>query len=473
MSMTVDPATLHRNPGFRKLMSPADLGAIDSGGWFNVPRHVDALNRELVRLAGTPGGRLIVEMPPRHGKSTMVSQFFPAWFLIRFPDMRVMLASYEADFAKGWGRRSRDIVERHGNTINVNVSEKVVAGDRWELRRPHRGGMVTAGVGGGITGKGADVLIIDDPVKNAEEANSETVRSKVFDWYKSTAYTRLEPGGRVIVIMTRWHEADLVGELLDKSEDKWRVLCLPAIAEDEDPLGREVGEALWPARYPLDRLMEIKEELGSYWFNALYQQRPQPKEGGLLQKKWLQFYTDDMLPPVHELSNFTGYDLAISKRETADFTTSCTGSYHAPTGDVYIRDWTRQHLTFPEQVELVKNNYGKWHDSLVGIENVAYQEALPQQLAAEGGVHIPIKGIPRHRDKVTRLVAGFLPFEQNKVYVPKSHALLDDFVNEWVFFPNGRYDDLLDATETMLSLVRSTVLFQPIISKSRYDFSYG
>lgn len=470
-NLSMDPAAIHRNPSFRKLMSPADLGAVDSGGWFNVPRHVDRLNRELVRLATTSHGRLIVEMPPRHGKSTMVSQFFPAWFLIRFPNMRVMLASYEADFAKGWGRRSRDIVERHGNTVSVNVSQKVVAGDRWELRRPHRGGMVTAGVGGGITGKGADVLIIDDPVKNAEEANSATVRNKVYDWYKSTAFTRLEPGGRVVVIMTRWHEADLVGELLENSEEKWRVVCLPAIAEADDPLGRQEGEALWPQRYPRERLEKIKEELGSYWFNALYQQRPQPKEGGLLKKSWIKYYHKEDLPPSNELENFTGYDLAISTKDSADFTVSCTGSFEKEGTNIYIRDWTREHLSFPEQVQLVKENYKKWDDSLIGIEDVAYQKALVQQLDAEAQ-HIPIKGIPRHRDKITRLVAGFLPFERGTVFLPKEHPLLDQFENEWVFFPNGRHDDMLDSTETMLSLIRDTLMFKPILSKSRYEFTY-
>lgn len=472
MSMSLDPVEIHRNPGFRKLLSPADLGVVDSGGWFGVPRHVDALNRELVRLAGSSGGRLIVEMPPRHGKSTLVSQFFPAWFLIRFPDLRVMLASYEADFAKGWGRRARDIVGRHGGVVGVGVSGRVVAGDRWELRGPHRGGMVTAGVGGGITGKGADLLIIDDPVKNAEEANSGTVRGKVLDWYRSTAYTRLEPGGRVVVIMTRWHEADLVGELLDKSGDDWRVLCLPAVAEVGDQLGRGVGEALWPERYPLGRLDVIRGEVGSYWFNALYQQRPQPVEGGLLRKSWLRFWGEGDLPPEHELVNFTGYDLAISRKESADFTVSCTGSFELNGRNVYIRDWTRGHLSFPEQVSLVKENYRRWGDSLVGIENVAYQEALPQQLGVEGGVDVPVRGVPRHRDKVTRLVSGFLPFERGNVFLPKGHPLLDDFVNEWVFFPNGRYDDMLDATETMLSLVRDTVLFEPVVSRDRYDFSY-
>jgi predicted phage terminase large subunit-like protein len=411
---------------------------------------------------------LILELPPRHGKSTLVSEFFPAWFLLRFPDLRVMLCSYEADFAKTWGRKVRDLVGRHGGTVGVGVSGLVKAGDRWDLVRPHRGGMVTAGVGGAITGRGADLLVVDDPVKNAEEANSAAVRGKVWDWYQSTAFTRLEPGGRVVVIMTRWNEADLVGRLLEESDEPWRVVCLPALAEEGDLLGRLPGEALWPERYPVDVLGRIRGEVGGYWFSALYQQRPQPVEGGLLRRGWLRCW--DVLPPVHELVNFTGWDLAISSRESADWTASCTGSFHPGSGCVFVRDWSRERLSFPEQVEGVKGKFVEWRPGVVGVESVAYQDALPQQLEVED-VDVPVLPVKRTRDKVTRFVSSFLAFERGKVFLPRGHPLLGEFVHEWVFFPNGRYDDLLDATETMLSLCFGSFGFSPRLSDDRYDFN--
>ena len=188
--------------------------------------------------------------------------------------------------------------------------------------------MVTAGVGGPITGKGADILIIDDPVKNAEEANSQTYRDKTWEWYQSTAYTRLEPKGAIILIMTRWHEDDLAGRLLKHMQngtgEKWEVINLPAIAEENDLLGRKPGEPLWPERYDLKELNRIKDTTGSYWWSALYQQRPQPPEGGLLKRSWIKYYQPHELPHLEELDIYQAWDLAISTKETADYTVCTT-----------------------------------------------------------------------------------------------------------------------------------------------------
>ena len=199
-------------------------------------------------------------------------------------------------------RRARDVLNEYGNSVfGIEVNNKSSAANRWDIQG-HTGGMVTAGVGGPITGKGADILIIDDPVKNAEEANSQTYRDKTWEWYQSTAYTRLEPNGSIILIMTRWHEDDLAGRILhqidqDKGE-QWEIINLPAIAEDHDILGRNIGEPLWPGRYDLNELERIKYTTGSYWWSALYQQRPQPPEGGLLKRSWIKYYQPYELPPL-------------------------------------------------------------------------------------------------------------------------------------------------------------------------------
>jgi predicted phage terminase large subunit-like protein len=233
----------------------------------------------------------MVTMPPRHGKSEFASKYFPAWLLGCFPRRRVILASYEANFAASWGRKVRDIINEHGEScFGVRVRNDSSAADRWEIAG-HGGGMQTAGVGGPITGKGADLLLIDDPVKNAEEANSETYREKSWDWFTSTAYTRLEPSGAIILIQTRWHGDDLGGRILENAEDSgeaWEVVNLPAIAEEDDPLGRSIGQALWPKRYDATALAKIRATIGAYWFSALYQQQPTPREGAFFKRAWFE-----------------------------------------------------------------------------------------------------------------------------------------------------------------------------------------
>lgn len=235
---------------------------------------------------------LLLEAPPRHGKSEYVSKYLPAWFLGRFPSARVILASYEAQFARSWGRKARDVFsESAQSTFGVELSSSQSAGSDWENQEG--GGMVTAGVGGPITGRGANLLIVDDPVKNAEEAASPIVREAHWEWWESTAKPRLEPGAVAILMMTRWNEDDLIGRMIRRAQlgegPVVNRLQLPAIAEDNDPIGRAPGEALWPERWPLKIHDETGELVGGlehtrhfstpYWWSAQYQQNPTPREG--------------------------------------------------------------------------------------------------------------------------------------------------------------------------------------------------
>lgn len=221
--------------------------------------------------------RLMVSMPPRHGKSEFCSKYLPSWYLGTFKDRRVILSSYEASFAASWGRKSRNLLEEYGHLLGVEVAESPAAADAWDIKG-YSGGMVTAGAGGAITGKGAHLLIVDDPIKNAEDASSATIRNRIWDWWQSTAYTRLEPDGAAVVVQTRWHEDDLCGRLIREAEgggEAWRILKLPAISD--------AGEALWPERYSVERLLQIKQAVGEYYWSALYQQDPTPREGMLFQ----------------------------------------------------------------------------------------------------------------------------------------------------------------------------------------------
>jgi predicted phage terminase large subunit-like protein len=268
-----------------------------TNGKYAPARHLRLLNRKLIDLASRRLDGLAVYMPPRHAKSTTCSHYFPAWYLGAYPEERVILSAYNAGFAASWGRKVRDVVNRVGadgdqRVFDIRVRGDSSAADEWELADTD-GGMLTAGVGGGITGRGANVLIIDDPVKDAEEAFSATVRQKHKDWYDSTADTRLEPGAVELLVMTRWHPDDLSAHVVQS----WRLagrrfeeLRLPALAEDHDPLGRSPGEALWPERYPVAAL-HAKRAKGAYWWSALYQQNPAPREGSAFKRDWLRYYT--------------------------------------------------------------------------------------------------------------------------------------------------------------------------------------
>jgi hypothetical protein len=269
------------------LASPAALAVkLSRGSWTPAP-HLRLLNRALVRLAGRHIDRLVIAMPPRHGKSEFVSHWLPVWWLSLWAQQRVILASYEADFASTWGRAARNSIEANPDLLPRGswLAGDSSAAHRWNTR--DGGGMTTAGVGGPITGKGADLFIVDDPYKGREDADSLIMRRRIWNWWQAVVATRLEPGGVVVLIQTRWHEDDLAGRLI---ADGWPAIRLPATADGLDPLGREweagdaldreLGEALWPDRYDLDALIAKRQEVGDYVYSALYQGLPTPTEGG-------------------------------------------------------------------------------------------------------------------------------------------------------------------------------------------------
>ena len=269
-------------------------------------RHLAALDEAILKtLTGFRGcRRLLVSMPPRHGKSELCSKYLPVHFLGTHPDREVILCGYGNEFASEWGRKARDVMNRSGAEVfnGLSIRTDSHAADHW-LLAGHEGGMRTAGVGGGITGKGADLFIIDDALKGAAAAYSKIERDKVWNWYVSECYTRLAPGGAIIVVATRWHEDDLTGRLIramKEGGEQWRVLKLPAIDD--------FGNALWPERYPIATLDKFKA-LDAAWWEALYQQNPTPREG--------LFFKPDMMglplpsAPI-EMRECRAWDLAAS-----------------------------------------------------------------------------------------------------------------------------------------------------------------
>ncbi len=389
--------------------------------------------------------RLMVSWPPRHGKSEEVAHWTPLWFLKNWPDRRVILASYEAKIAARWGRRVRNDILQFPDELGLQLTGDSTAADRWELTTG--GGMLTAGVGGPITGEGAHLLIIDDPTKNAEEANSPVYRDRLVEWFKTTAFTRLEPGGSVILDMTRWHQADLIGALLEEMTEPWEHIRLPALAEPDDPLGREEGEALWPDRYSADELLKIKETVGPQVWAGLYQQRPAPAEGGVFRYEWWGRYRE-----VPELSRKVQFwDTAFKKGADNDYSV-CTTLGVAGNSFPVLDVWRRR-VEFPELLRAAVAQFDKHRPNEVLVEDAASGQDLFATLRRE--TRIPIKAVKVDRDKISRAnaVTGYV--EAGRVPLPERAAWVADFMDELAAFPNAAHDDQVDSFAGALTAVVS------------------
>jgi predicted phage terminase large subunit-like protein len=446
--------------------SPAALASVTSRDRWVPYDHLLELNDALLRVAAGEVLRLAVTMPPRHGKSELISRYLPAWYLGRFPDRQVMLASYEASFAASWGAKARDLLEGFGPSLfGVAVSDASAAKDEWRIAG-RDGVMVTSGLKGGITGKGAHLLIIDDPVKDAESAQSKTKRDAAWDWWVSTARprlmpsTRTAPAGAVIVVMTRWHEDDLVGRLLEHQEDgdQWEVLNLPALAEDDDALGRPAGAALCPELFDERDLDSTRRAIGSYWWASLYQQRPAPAEGLLFKDEHFRYWTPSQTPdgetlimlhkldgeahpiPVHKLTKFQTADIAASSKTTADYTVVSTFG-RTPDGEIVVLDVARRRFDLLDVPGFIDGEHEKHGRPPLWVEDFGHGFGVVQALRRRG---IAVHGAKPIGDKVTRAMDAVARYEAHDVFHPRTAAWLGDFEAEMKAFPSGANDDQVD-----------------------------
>lgn len=407
---------------------------------------------------------MILTVPPRHGKSETTSRWFPGFAVCQYPNLRVGVVSYAAEFAASWGRKVRDSVSEYGPSIwGVRVRENVAARDAWELEAWNGagwvhtgGGMLTTGVGGPLTGRGLDLAIIDDPVKNSEEAFSPTYREKTWDWFNSTLMTRLEPGGRVILIMTRWHEDDLAGRLIESSGsggEPWTLLNFPALAEPGDLLGRQPGEPLWPERYDAAALQHIRENRGEYWFSSMYQQRPVPLHKSVIDVSAIRSFSQDfanyylaqpdgsrLAVPRDSCTRFCTVDLATSTKQTADYTVLSTWA-QTPNGDTLLLDVVRQRFEGPDHLALLANAWATWTPGVIIVESVAYQASLIQQALRTG---LPVIPYTPDRDKLQRSLPFAARVAAGRYYFPVAAAWKPDVMQELARFPAGEHDDFVD-----------------------------
>ncbi|MBA2380231.1 MAG: phage terminase large subunit [Blastocatellia bacterium] len=387
--------------------------------------------------------RLMIFMPPRHSKSETVTVRYSAWRMIRNQKLNVILGSYNQRLANRFSRKIRRLAE-----AGAEMSRERKAVDEWETAAG--GGLCAVGVGAGVTGYGAGLIVIDDPVKNRAEAESRAFRDSTWDWFNDDIYTRLEPGAAMILIQTRWHEDDLAGRLLKEmggGGEKWDVLNLPALAEVEaraefDAMGRGEGEALCPERYNREALLRIKAKIGSYSFSALYQQRPVPRDGGIFKRKWFTRIVERA--PVG-LRWCRAYDLAVSSKTTADYTASFRCALDEKTGDLYIADGFRARIEFPDQRRYVIARITEEKDTVHAIEKALHGQALVQDLLRDRSLmRKSIRSVRADADKLTRALPWASRAEEGKVVLVRG-SWIDEFLEEVCRFPEGRHDDQVDA----------------------------
>lgn len=380
--------------------------------------------------------RLMILMPPRHGKSELASRRFPAMLMGLYPSKQLIAASYNSDLASDFGREVRNIVDsaEYSVLFDTRLAQDSKAANRWHT---DQGGMyVAAGVGTAITGRGADVLLIDDPFKDREEADSELRRQRVWDWYTSTAYTRLMPGGAIVVINTRWHDDDLSGRLLLEQKnggDQWEVLSLPAISAD--------GEALWPEWYPLGRLEQIRSVLPPRDWNALYQQNPIPDDGDYFKATWFGEYEE--LPPG--LRMYGASDYAVTDGG-GDYTEHGIAGIDA-NNNLYVADWwrgqTASDVWIEKQCDMILSHSPHCWFGEAGPIRRAIEPFLMKRMQAREA-YCRIEWLASISDKPTRARPIQALASMGKVFFPKNAPWKHELMSQMLRFPAAKFDDGVD-----------------------------
>lgn len=426
------------------------------------------LDRFLTDVLEKRSPRLIICMPPRHGKSELVSRKFPAFSLGVCPDLEIISTSYSASLATKFNRAVQGIID--SKPFHEVFPKTALAGSRFALRTDakvsrttedfgivcHRGSYRSCGVGGGITGMGADIAIIDDPFKDRQEANSPTIREGVWDWYTSTLYTRLSQGGGVIVMCTRWHVDDLIGRLIDAQDygDKWRIVNFPAIAEHDESFRKE-GEALHPERFNLAALQQRRRAVGERDWASLYQQRPIPDGGTLFKREWIKYYMPDDLPETFD-KVITSWDMTFKETAQSDFVVGQV--WGCKDANFYLLDQVRKRMSFVDTVNAVIDLANRWPKATKKlVEDKANGTAVIDMLknAVTGICPInPTESKQARASSVTPL------WEAGNVHLPHPSIypwVKTELVPELLYFPGGKHDDQVDAMSQALNDLKSSV----------------
>ena len=421
---------------------------------FIAGRHHSIMARAFERVARGECKRLIINMPPRHTKSEFASYLLPAWFLGKFPNKKVIQTSHTAELAVGFGRKVRNLVDSdayHEIFPDLHLQADSKAAGRWNTSK--QGDYFAIGVGGAVTGKGAHLLIIDDPHSEQEAAIAATnpeVYDKVYEWYTSGPRQRLQPGGAIVIVMTRWAQRDLTGQVIKASAqrggDEWEVIEFPAIMPS--------GKPLWPQFWSLEELTALKDELPNSKWQAQYQQNPVGNESAIIKRDWWQWWEEDNPPECEYI--LQSWDTAFEKTQRADYSAGTTWgvfTHHKDNSkNIILLNTYKKRVEFPELKKDVMNEYKMYEPDTLIVEKKASGAPLIYDLRAMGipvSEYVPSRG----QDKIARLNSVSDIIASGKVWVPRT-PWAEELIDEIAEFPNGEHDDLVDATTLALMRFR-------------------
>lgn len=425
----------------------------------------NSLQQFLIDVIQGRNPRKILTMPPRHGKSQLVSKEFPPFAFGVRPELSIISASHTASLAK---RVNRDVQRIMSGQEYRRIFPWAAFADgkkrRGEIRTSdlfevpgHTGSFRSTGVGGGITGMGADILIIDDPIKDRKDADSITIRNRVWEWYTSTAYTRLAPGGGVLVVQTRWHEDDFAGRLIEAMRadcgDHFDVINYPAVAEQDEP-HRKAGDPLHADRFPLSQLQKIRQAIGERDWASLYQQHPAPAGGAVFKREWFRHYKAAELPRRWDLV-LQSWDFTFKDSAGADNVCGTVWGVKGP--NAFLLDLVCEKLSFTGSVQAIRAMTQKWPEAFIKlVEDKANGTAIIDYLRKEIPGMIPITPT---ESKLTRANAVTPAFEAGNVWLPEPRAYrwVDAYLQELSTFPSAAHDDQVDSTTQAIKYIIRTV----------------
>lgn len=426
---------------------------------------VEAIHRRIAAFLEdaerTPGFRGVLTLPPRAGKSELASVNFPAWLLGRNPDWQIIAASHSAQLAYDFSRQARNkFLDPDWPFVGIGLSADSKNVGQWNVQiagKRTRGRYVAVGVGGSPTGKGADILLIDDAVASQADADSPVVRESTWQWFRGTVIPRLQPAGRVVVIGTRWHYDDLIGRILNEASaepGRWRVLHVPAIGPD--------GASFSPSRWPAAELAQKRRDVGERVWNAQYMGVPAPEEGALLKASWFPRF--DRLPEGI-LYLIQSWDTAFKDGTRNDF--SVCHTYAVTVYGLFLVGRWKGRVEFPELVRAAKDQFGEWKPRHVLIEDKASGTSLGQTLHRETAIPVVMVPVPNTRDGKVQRVHEITPhLEAQRVKVPGYAPWVDDVIAEWTAFPLGAFDDEVDVMSQAVARVFGTVAAGTVKSSS-------
>ena len=419
-------------------------------------KHHKRIADKFNKLASGEIKRLIINMPPRHTKSEFGSYLLPAWMVGRNPKLKIIQSTNTTELSVRFGRKAKALIDspEYQKVFKTKLREDSQAAGKWETAQG--GEYYAAGVGSAITGRGADLLIIDDPHSEQDAMNAQALE-RTYEWYTSGPRQRLQPGGSIIVIMTRWNEKDLTGRLLNAQKevkaDQWEIVEFPAILPS--------GKPVWPEYWDVKDLEGVKASIPLSKWNAQYMQNPTSEEGALIKREWWRAWEEDELPPLQHV--IQSYDTAFMKKQTADYSAITTWGVFRPDEDsppnLILIDSLKGRYEFPELRRIALEQYGYWNPETVIIESKASGLPLTYELRKMG---IPVINFTpsKGNDKHTRVNAVSPLFESGLIWAPKEMEFAQEVIEECAAFPYGDHDDLVDSMTQAVMRFRQGGLIQ-------------